>query len=257
MGGVRGSLSVAAAMSMIGYAGLQLLGRTYGSTPAERRGRLPGDEVVSRPHFAITHAATIDAPAEAVWPWLVQVGWHRAGWYTPRWVDRLLFPANAPSANEIRPDWQGLAVGDFVPDGPPETECGFTVLHLEPNRHLVLHSTSHLPISWRRQGRAAVDWTWAFVLEPAGEGTTRFTFRWRALTRPWWLRVLAWVMIVPADAVMSRGMLRGVASRAERTAREHAREQAREQAREHTREHTRDGPAGGAPARPEPAAPDL
>jgi hypothetical protein len=249
MGGVRGPLSVAAALSMIGYAGLQLLGRTYGSTRAERRGRLPGDEVVSRPHFAITHAATIDAPAEAVWPWLVQVGWHRAGWYTPRWVDRLLFPANAPSANEIQPNWQGLAVGDFVPDGPAETECGFTVLDLEPNRHLVLHSTSHLPISWRLQGRAAVDWTWAFVLEPAGEGTTRFTFRWRALTRPWWLRVLAWVLIVPADAVMSRGMLRGVASRAERTAREHS--------REHSREHARGGPAGGAPARLGPAAPDL
>jgi hypothetical protein len=217
MGAVRRPLSVAAALAAMAYAALQVLGRTYGSTPAERRARLPGDEVVSRPHLAITHATTVEAPCEAVWPWLVQVGWHRAGWYTPRWVDRLLFPANEPSAHDIRPEWQGLAVGDLVPDGPPETECGFTVLDLEPNRHLVLHSTSHLPLAWRRQGRASVDWTWAFVLEPAAEeGSTRFAFRWRAVTRPWWLRALAWALIVPADAVMSRGMLRGVAARAER-----------------------------------------
>jgi hypothetical protein len=207
--------AVAVAVAATAYAALQLLGRTYGSTPAERRARLPGDEVVSRPHFAITHATTVHAPREAVWPWLVQVGWHRAGWYTPHWVDWLLFPANWPSAHDIRPEWQSLAVGDFVPDGPPETECGFTVIDLEPNRHLVLHSTSHLPLAWRREGRAGVEWTWAFVLEPAADGSTRFVFRWRAVTRPWWLRALAWALIVPADAVMSRGMLGGVAARAQ------------------------------------------
>jgi hypothetical protein len=150
------ALPVAAAA---GYTALQWLGRTYGSTREEREIRLPGDEI---------------------WPWLVQMGWHRGGWYTARWVDRLLFPANRPSVRHIVPELQALAVGDFVPDGPPQSECLFVVERLEPAHALVLHSTSHLPPAWRRRFGAGIDWTWAFVLEPlGGGGRTRFLFRWR------------------------------------------------------------------------------
>ena len=99
-----------------GYAVLQWLGRTYGSTPEERRGALPGDDLVGFPKVSVTHAATLPAPPPAVWPWLMQVGWGRAGWYTPRWVDRLLFPANGPSATALLPGHATLAVGDWVPD---------------------------------------------------------------------------------------------------------------------------------------------
>lgn len=59
-------------------------------------------------------AITIDAPPEDVWPWVVQMGWGRGGWYTARWVDRLLFPANEPSATTVLPELQDLEVGDFV-----------------------------------------------------------------------------------------------------------------------------------------------
>jgi hypothetical protein len=213
--GRRLGLTLTTALA-VGYAALQHQGRTYGSTAAERHSELPGDDVVSHPDLDITHATTVHAPPEEVWPWVVQVGWHRGGWYTPRWVDRLLFPANAPSAEEVLPRWQGLRVGDVVPDGPPETECGFTVLELRPRQRLLLHSTTHLPLSWRRRGWAAVDWSWVFVLHPVGEGATRVVFRWRAVCRPWWLRWAAQAALVPADAVMSRGMLRGLAERAER-----------------------------------------
>ena len=120
-------------------------------TPVEHAIALPGDDIVARPDLATTHAITIDAPPERVWPWLVQMGWHRGGWYTARWVDRLLFPANWPSAQRIMPELQDRDVGDFIPDGPPESECGFVVEHLEPNRYLVLHSTTHLPLKWRRE----------------------------------------------------------------------------------------------------------
>jgi hypothetical protein len=139
-------------------------------------------------------------------------GWHRAGWYTPRWVDRLLFPQNLPSADRLVPEWQHLAVGDFIPDGAPDTRCGFTVMGAEPGHHLVLRSTSHLPLSWRAKGIAHVDWTWAFVLVPVGGGT-RLIFRWRAHTSPWWLTAAVHAIIVPADALMSPGMLRGLARR--------------------------------------------
>jgi hypothetical protein len=195
------------------------LGRTFGSTAAERREPLPGDDIVDDAAAVTNHAIDIDAPPEAVWPWLVQMGWHRGGWYTARWVDRLLFPANWPSAHRIIPELQDLTVGSFIPDGPPESGCGMEVEVLEVNRVMVLHSTSHLPVGWRRRGIAALDWSWAFVLEPLEGGRrTRFRFRSRWSTWPWWVTAGGWLAILPADFVMSRDMLRGVRRRAEQLA---------------------------------------
>jgi hypothetical protein len=192
------------------------LGGTYGSIPQERAAALPGDDIVPRPDVVTDHAITIDAPPECVWPWLEQMGWHRGGWYTARWVDRLLFPANWPSATRILPELQGLRVGDFVPDGAPETRCGFVVERLEPHRALVLHSTSHLPAAWRERHHATLDWSWAFVLRPLDGGRkTRFSFRSRWSTAPWWLTLGGRLLIVPADFLMSRDMLSGVKQRAE------------------------------------------
>lgn len=125
--------------------------------------------VVRRPEVVTDHAVTIDAPPTAVWPWLVQMGWHRGGWYTARWIDRLLFRANWPSTDRIIPELQNLAIGDFIPDGAPETGCGLIVECLEPQRLLVLHSSSHLPRSWRSHGMATLDWSWAFVLHPSND----------------------------------------------------------------------------------------
>lgn len=205
-------LAVGAAAA--GEAALVHLGRTYGSTARERDLMLPGDRIVGRPQVVTDHAVTVDAPPSAVWPWLLQMGWGRGGWYTARWVDRLLFPANGPSADDIIPDLQGLSIGDFIPDGPPETECGMIVEQLEPERALVLHSNSHLPLSWRE--RAELDWSWAFVLHPLDDGRrTRFHFRSRWTTAPWWFTLGGWLVVVPADFVMSRAMLRGVKERAE------------------------------------------
>jgi hypothetical protein len=79
---------------------------------------------------------------------------------------------------------------------------------------LVLHSASHLPRAWRN--RASLDWSWAFVLHPTDGGRrTRFLFRSRWTTAPWWLTMGDWLGIVPADFVMSRDMLHGVKHRAE------------------------------------------
>lgn len=192
------------------------LGRTYGSTREERSQQLPGDAIIAHPSTVTDHAVTINAPPGAVWPWLVQMGWGRGGWYTARWIDRLLFPANGPSADRIVSELQDIGIGTFIPDGPPETECGLYVEELVPERALVLHSNSHLPMSWRK--RATVDWSWAFILTPVDDGQrTRFHFRSRWTTRPWWLTAVGWLGLVPADFVMARDMLRGVRRRAERT----------------------------------------
>jgi hypothetical protein len=204
-----------AALAAAGVAegGLIWLGRTYGSTREERVARLPGDDIVLHPTVQTDHAITIDTPPSTVWPWLVQMGWGRAGWYTARWVDVLLFPANGPSADRVLPKHQDLQIGDFVPDGPRETQCGFTVVDVQTERALVLHSTSHLPLQWRQ--RATLDWSWDFELTPLPERRTRFHFRSRWTTSPWWLTAAGWLLIVPADFVMARSMLRGVRRRAE------------------------------------------
>jgi hypothetical protein len=212
---VRRTLLLAAMVG--GYGGLQWLGRTYGATRAERRRSLPGDGLCADPHIVTTHAVTIDAPPEHVWPWLAQMGWGRGQWYTARWVDRLLFPNNGPSADILVPEWQGLAVGDRILDGPPEAKCAFVVNDLDPPRYLVLHSREHLPLGWADRFGAGIDWTWVFVLDPVAGGRTRFLFRTRVRLRPWWVTAFYWTVIVPADLVMSRQMLRGVRQRAERT----------------------------------------
>jgi hypothetical protein len=194
------------------------LGRTFGSSKAERTTRLPGDEAIADPDVQTDHAVTINATPSEVWPWLVQMGWGRGGWYTARWVDRAFFPANGPSAETLIDGLQDISLGTFIPDGPPETGCGFDVVQLEKQRSLVLHSTSHLPKSWRN--RARLDWTWAFVLTPVDQGRrTRFHFRSRWVTHPWWFTLGGWLVVVPADFVMSRDMLNGVKRRAERLTR--------------------------------------
>jgi hypothetical protein len=193
---------------------LQWLGRTFGATSAERRRTMPGDELIRGRAMVTTHAATIPAPPEAIWPWLVQMGWHQGGWYTAQWVDRLLFPANWPAAWSIIPELQGREVGDFIPDGPPESKCGFVIEQLEPRRLLVLHSTTHLPLTWRERLGARIDWVWSFVLDDLGDGDTRFLFRSTSALAPWWIEAAYQLVIVPADFIMSRQMMRGLAERA-------------------------------------------
>ena len=192
----------------------QWLGRTAGSTQAERRQVLPGDELVDHPTVVTNHAVTIPAPPDRVWPWLVQMGWHRGGWYTARWVDRLLFPANWPSATELVPELQRpLAVGDRIPDGPPDT-AWFVAEHVDPPHLLVLHSTTHLPAAWRARLGASIDWAWTFTLADAHNGGTRLLLRVRGQTSPWWLTATYVAALVPADYIMARSMLAGISRRA-------------------------------------------
>jgi hypothetical protein len=206
------ALWVAGALGVIATG--QLLGRTAGSTRDERRRQLPGDELVADPTVITNHAITITAPPERIWPWLVQMGWHRGGWYTPRWVDRLLFPANWPSANRLIPQLQRpLRVDDRIPDGPPGT-AEFVVQHVEPPRLLVLHSTSHVPVSWRRRLGGSIDWVWTFALAEQAGGT-RLLLRTRARIMPKWLAAVYVATLVPADFLMGGGMLTGIRRRAQ------------------------------------------
>ena len=205
----RLTLASLVGVTLAAYAGLQVLGRAAGTTRAERRQRLPGDELVEAATIVTEHAIDVTGEPEELWPWLTQLGWHLGGWYTPRWADRLFFPANWPSLDRLDPALaRDLRAGDLIPDGSPGTAF-FRVVTTQPPHVLVLHSTTHVPQGWKRYG-AEIDWTWCFALSRPAPQRTRVRLRLRGKTAPWWLTALYRAVLVPADYVMAMGMLRGL-----------------------------------------------
>ena len=200
------------AVGTAAFVALHELGRRWGATHEEVRRPMVGDDILAAPKGQTTHAITIEAARVDVWPWIVQMGDHRAGWYTYPWVDRYFWHIDNPSAARIVPELQSLSVGDIVPDGEPGTAF-YRVSAIDPPRTLVLHSTSHVPPAL--VGRMSVDWTWAYELRAVDEATTRLVLRVRATFAPRWVRLIYDGIIVPSDFVMARSMLRGIARRAE------------------------------------------
>jgi len=191
----------------------------WGATRAEAAGALPGDELVPKAGYRTTRAVTIAAPPDAVWPWLVQLGQGRAGFYTYDRLERLAGAA-IHNVDHVVPELQQLAVGDVVPLSPVG---GPTVARFEPNRLLVLHdrmdvrTARSLPISSSQP--YTVHWTWAFVLRPVGDSATRLLLRLRASFVPRRrLAPLIPTLFEPAVFIMERGMLRGIRARATRAA---------------------------------------
>ena len=219
---VVGPLSVAAAIS--GGCLLHHLGRRWGATDEEVRAALPGDKVVPQPAVETTHAITIHAPVAQVWPWLVQMGYGRAGWYTDAWwyrqVDRYLWHVRTPRPDRIVPEWQHLAVGDIVPDGPPGTAY-FTVAELEPLHTLALYSVTHatvwLPRTLRDNPRLGVhgELSFVFVLREQGPERTRLILRSRLAVGPALYRGIAAIVLPPLDLFVARLLLRHVRQRVE------------------------------------------
>jgi hypothetical protein len=203
-----------AAAAAAGYC-LDRATRRTRATPDERHRPLPGDELVPQPLWQATRATTIQAPRQDLWPWLVQMGFptHRAGWYTPFWLDRALFGIRARSAERIVSELQHLAVGDRVPDSDDGTSF-FTVARIDAARALILHSHTH-PLPIYRD----VNFAWAFLLEDAGSAT-RLIMRARVNYAPVWPAPLVRFAILAGfgigDLVQAGAMLDGIRRRAER-----------------------------------------
>ncbi len=172
----------------------------WGATAEEVSRPLPGDEVVPDPTFDATRAITIAARPEQIWPWLRQVGVKRAGWYSYDLLDNLA----RPSAREIIPELQQLAVGDVVPLSP-DGKQGVHVLALDLPRSMMWGT---LP-----------DTTWLWVCEPRADGTTRLITRIRSHYR-WLSPSIAFSLLTEfADVWMIRKMLLNLRERAETLAR--------------------------------------
>ena len=173
----------------------------WGTTPEELARDMAGDALIPNPTHVSTHAVTVEARPEAIWPWLVQMGTHRGGLYSYDWLDRLFGFLDEPSADRILPEFQQLAVGDKILLGPREE---LTVAMLEPYRTLVL--------SYDGRG---MQWVWQFALDPIDGGRTRLVSRGTERipnTIAGWLFMR---VMEPAAFVMTRRMLLGVKQRAE------------------------------------------
>jgi hypothetical protein len=172
----------------------------WGATDAEVAAPMPGDELVSHPSFNTTRAITIDAPPEDVWPWLVQIGHGRAGFYSYDLFDN----AGHPSADQILPEHQGPQIGDWVPMAAKVNDTtAFKIKAFEPNRYLL----------WEKPHS-----TWAWKLEPLDGGRTRLITRlkdhysWRADPAN---ALLSVILLEFGDFPMMRKLLLGVKRRAE------------------------------------------
>ena len=200
---VKGLAAVGLTAALYGIA-VRPWQRRWGATRAEAYRPLPGDALVPLPDYETTRAITIGASAESVWPWLVQLGQGRGGFYSYDWLENA-FGLNIHSSDHIEPDWQTVELGDPVRMAPPDRFDGtarMEVALIEPNRALVLRSPAEAPPE-----QAA---SWAFVLAPIDDATTRLLVRLR-LRAPLPMRVL----LDPAHFIMERKMLRGIKQRAE------------------------------------------
>lgn len=174
------------------------------ATLGERAETIAGDGLIPQPIGVVNHAITIYRSPHDVWPWLVQMGSGRAGWYTYDFIDN----RGHHSADRILPEFQNIEVGSVFPALPGARDV-FTVVQYDPEHNLVL--------SWQSPSGKYLT-TWAFVLKPLQPNATRLIVRGRVASDyhpyglPQWVALL---LARPAHFIMERKQLLGIARRAE------------------------------------------
>jgi hypothetical protein len=173
----------------------------WGATRSEVGAAMPCDDLVPVSHFTATRAVTIGAPPEAVWPWLIQVGYRRAGFYSYDLLDNL----GRPSARTVLPEWQALRGGDVAAPmaNPPTPATSFVIADASPPGHLV----------W-----AKPDSTWTWILRALPGGRTRLVTRLRQRYRATPAALVTVILAEFGDYPMMRKMLLGIKQRAEMAA---------------------------------------
>lgn len=170
----------------------------WGATGEELARPYPGAEIIPDGSRSATMAVTIDAPAAQVWPWLAQMGYDRAGWYSWDRLDN----GGRPSADRIHPEWQEIELGDrltaWSPGGPVSA---WEVAALEPGHFLGLRGLSDLRgrqlDSTRPRPSAYLDGLWGFLLEDLPGDRTRLVVSGYQSTRPRWLEAVLNFFLYP------------------------------------------------------------
>ncbi len=184
--------------------------RSYWGLPADQRQRIfPGDDLVHRPRWQWAHAVDIAAPAEAVWPWVAQIGADRAGFYSYELLENLA-GCRIHNAEHLQPRW-AVQPGDALsihPNIPP-----LPIVAIEPGRWFIAHAAPPDQRPPQRKGDVAV--TWLFLVEPTGPATSRIISRYRCATAGDLATRLQFgpTLIEPISFAMDRAMLRGIKAR--------------------------------------------
>lgn len=170
------------------------------ATPDEYAEAMPGDEVVAHANVTMDRGFTVAAAPDQVWPWMVQLGKRRAGWYLPRAVERVL-PPSRRAYRRVESRWQALQPGDVIPDygGKHET---FEVVSITPPEALIYRSR-----------RGHTDVSWAIVLRETTAGGTRVRLRLRLgpVARPWLANTAGELVDLLTVAGMAAGLRERVA----------------------------------------------
>lgn len=189
----------------------------WGSTDAERLASLPGDSLIPECYHSYTRGITIDAGADDVWPWLVQIGQGRGGFYSYDWLENL-FGLNIHSAVSIDSSLQRLSIGDPIRLAPDSASSLFVTV-LEPNRVLLLASPDprdtpdYSPVT---DAPVLFHSTWGFYLHDQPGGSCRLLVRSRFEIGPSTpLRAAYRLLLEPANFIMERKMLGTLKKRVE------------------------------------------
>ncbi len=172
-------------------------GAAVRATPSEVRAACPGDGIVDPADVVMDRGFDVPAAPSEAWPWLVQLGKGRAGWYLPRRLERVL-PRRHRAARTIGPRWQALAVGDVIPDYGGR-DATFTVDEITAPSTLVYRSR-----------RGSMDVSWAILLRAEGDGTrVHLRLRLGPVRRRWLANSVGELF----DLVTIAGMAAGLAER--------------------------------------------
>jgi len=169
----------------------------WGATDNEIKRTMPGDDIVGKPSFNATRAVTINAPAENIYPWIVQMGVSRAGWYSYDLLDNL----GRPSAESILTKHQTIQVGDVIPMSP-DGKQGMRVKDFSKNKWMLW---------WDNKG----DSSWVWEIQPEGEADSRLVTRVRVRYRLFSLAIAFNLLVEFFDIVMMRKCMLGIKRRAE------------------------------------------
>lgn len=173
---------------------------TYGATENEIKGTYPGDEIISSPAVMWTHGLSISAPPEQVWPWIVQIGQSRGGFYSYTFIENMISrDGSYRNASQVIAEFQNPKPGDYI-------------------------ITDMLPIKEFKTGEyflAAVDdffgmkWTWGWNLKPEGKENTRLVIRMKIESKDADKNPAALLFINAGGFIMEKAMLRGIQDRSE------------------------------------------
>jgi hypothetical protein len=200
--------------------------KSWGVDPVETEAALAGDELIPDPMATETRGVTIDAPVSQVWPWLVQMGFGRAGWYSFDSMDR-----RNKSADSILPEFQELKPGEIL---PIYQGGGFEVRTVDPEKALVLFTntaameqqaedaglvTEEQLEEAKSRGRGPhpeFSASWAFILNPTEDGQTRLIERFRVKTQNEQANAVMQELMSTGIVLMARKQMLGIKERAER-----------------------------------------